>query len=204
MFEKVKDFAINHKMLSISLISFIIGLAIGVIITYTYFPRIETKVEKADPEIKTETQIEYKDRTNIQYVPKKIVVDKNGNRVLEDTDVQINKSQPSVDVKFNGNNYKFGLQQGEIQKFQNGKLVVDQSSALKVDVTAEVQKQVTKGIEDAFKAQEQKPKYKLGIEMEYDDDVDANLRLSRQSSKYDIDLRIDKDKDIKAGITWWF
>lgn len=200
MFYKIKDFVYNHR----ALVAFMVGVVFGAAVTYAYFQRVETKVETADPEIKTETQVVYKDKSVIQYVPKEVVVDGHGHAALEDTDVQINKSQPSVDVKFNGNDYKFGLQQGETQKFQNGKLVVDQSSALKVDITAEVQKQVTKGIEDAFKEQEQKPKYKLGVEAGYDDGADASIRLSRQSSKYDIDLRVDKDKDVKAGITWWF
>lgn len=45
----------------------------------------------------------------------------------ETTDVEINNQEPKVSVKVDGQTTAFSLRKGETQKFQNGKLVVDQA-----------------------------------------------------------------------------
>lgn len=202
----IKQFAAdNKKTIMTILVSFIVGVVIGAYVTHSYFPR--TVHIKGDTQTVVDTEIEYRDRTDVRYVPKEIFVNPiTGEKTKEDTDVEINKQQPQIDVKFNGKDYKYDLLQGETQKFQDGKLVVDQSSQLKVDVSAQVQKQVEDGINKAFKEQAKKPKTKVGIEVTAGNDMkpDTNLRASRQTDKFDVDLKINKDKDVKGGITFWF
>ena len=187
-----------------SIIYLIVGLIVGAYVTYTYFPRVEYK-NVVMPELAVETQIKYVDNTVVEYVPKGIIVDSNGNKVKEDTDVEINKAQPAVNVKYNDKDYKFGLQHGEVHKFDNGKLLVTQTSDIKVDVTADVQKQITAGINEAFK-NHNKSVTKVGVEAVamQGDSPEYNLRVSRQTNKVDIDLRINRDKDVGAGIVYWF
>lgn len=175
---------------------YIVTLAFGVIlgsyVTYTWFPRIVTVV----PDSKVSTQVEVKDRTEVSYVPK---VNN------EATDVEVNKALPQVTVKVNGQSTAFPLVQGETQKFQNGKVVLDQSTALNVDVTADVEKQVQQGINKAFKEQARRPQYKLGIEGSIDsaENSEVNLRISRQSEKFDIDVRVNKDRQSITGTLWF-
>lgn len=175
---------------------YIVTLAFGVIIgsyvTYTWFPRTITVVEES----KVSTQVEVKDKTEVSYVPKV------GN---ESTDVEVNKALPQVTVKVNGVVTELPLVQGETQKFQNGKVVLDQSTALNVDVTAEVATQVQQGIAKAFKEQARRPQYKLGVEGNIDsaENSNVNLRISRQSEKFDIDVRVNKDRQSITGTLWF-
>lgn len=171
---------------------FVLGIALGSFVTYKFFPR-EVPIEKT----KVETKVEYRDRTEIQYVPKES---------SSDADVEIIKAQPKVTASVNGQKYDFALVQGETQKFDKGKLTVDQSSTIAVDVSAQVEQQVANGIKKAFDEQKKKPVYKLGVNPEFSQDSTPsyNLRLSRQSEKYDVDLKVDQKGNTKAGITWWF
>nr|DAT38112.1 MAG TPA: hypothetical protein [Caudoviricetes sp.] len=76
-------------------------------------------------------------QTTIGYVPKaKELVYRNNKPVYvqEDTDVEANIDKPQVTVKVNGKKTKFDLQQNETQKFENGKVVLDQKSTVEFDV----------------------------------------------------------------------
>lgn len=76
-------------------------------------------------------------QTTVGYVPKvKELVYRNNKPVYvqEDTDVEANIDRPQVTVKVNGKKTKFDLQQNETQKFENGKVVVDQKSTVEFDV----------------------------------------------------------------------
>ena len=76
-------------------------------------------------------------QTTVGYVPKvKELVYRNNKPVYvqEDTDVEANIDRPQVTVKVNGKKTKFDLQQNETQKFENGKVVVDQQSTVEFDV----------------------------------------------------------------------
>ena len=128
----------------------LLGFAIGCYIGHQFFPRIVTV--PAEPIVVTEVQL--KDRTVVQYIPKESPID---------ADVEIHKELPQVSVDFNGERHEFALVQKEEHKFDEGKLVVDQSSAVKLDVTAQIQKQVSDGITEAFKKQQKKNDVDLGI-----------------------------------------
>lgn len=171
---------------------FVLGGVLGFYVCHTWFPRIETKeVEK----VKVETKVEYKDRTVVQYVPK---------TSAKDSDVEINKELPKITTSFNGQQHTFEGVQDEVQKFDKGKLVVDQSSTLKVDVSAEVQKQVEQGINKAFADQAKKAKIRTGVEVSIDSDrkTEVNARVSRQSQIFDVDLRANQKKQ-SISVTWW-
>lgn len=178
---------------------YIVVLAFGVIlgsyVTYTWFPRTVT----VTPDSKVSTNVNLKDHTEIGYVPK---VNN------ESTDVEVNKALPQVTVKVNGQATAFPLVQGETQKFQKGKVVLDQSTALSVDVTADVEKQVQQGIAKAFKEQARRPQYKLGIEgnvisADHAVNSEVNLRISRQSEGLDIDIRVNKDRQSISATRWF-
>lgn len=186
MWAKLKD---NYGYLLV----FILGLTLGACVTYTWFPKVETVVTQV-PVVKTE--VEYRDRTEIQYVTKEST---------GDADVEITKAQPQVSVKFNGQDYTFGLLQDEQQKFDKGKLVVDQSSTLNIDVSAQVQQQVEDGIRKAFEDRKKEPRYRIGIAAETGTDLKpgGQIRVVRQGESQDIDFKINTDKKVTAGITWW-
>ena len=127
----------------------------------------------------TET-VEQKDRTVIQYVPK---------ASASDADVELNKAQPQVGVKVNGQDYKFDLVQGETKKFDKGKVVMDQSSTLKLDI----------------KVPEQTNRVKLGVYGEAGGDKgEAGVKASYQTKKYDLDVKYNTHKQAKVEVTYWF
>jgi len=198
----MKIFKDNWKYIVV----FIFGVTIGAVTTYYFFSRVVTKEIPVEKTV-VETKVEYKDRTKIQYIPKELIINPTtGQSELEKTDVQLNKEQTRVNVKVNSEEYAFNLLQGEQQKFQDGKIMLEQSSSLNVDVTAQVEQQITGGIKKAFENQKKKPQWKIGIEAEVDSGADsnANLRLSRQANSFDLDFRVNKDKKLKFGATKWF
>lgn len=76
-------------------------------------------------------------KTTVSYVPKErelVYVDNVPTYVQEDTDVEANIEKPAVTVKVNGKTQKFDLQQNETQKFENGKVVLDQKSTVEFDI----------------------------------------------------------------------
>lgn len=83
-------------------------------------------------EVPKET-IRYVTRTQVQYVPKE--VDKVTGKV-ESTDVEARLMPPKVTVKLNDKIHEFDLLNGETQKFQDGKLVLEQASDLNINIKA--------------------------------------------------------------------
>ena len=76
-------------------------------------------------------------KTTVSYVPKEkklVYVDNVPTYVQEDTDVEANIEKPAVIVKVNGKKQQFDLQQNETQKFENGKVVLDQKSTVEFDI----------------------------------------------------------------------
>ena len=177
------------------LVTFVFGVAFGCYVTYTWFPRTIT----VTPVSEVSTNVQLKDHTEVSYVPK---VNN------ESTDVEVNKALPIVSVKVNGVTTDLPLIQGETQKFDKGKVVVDQSTSLSVDVTAQVAAQVEQGISNAFAKESKKPQYKLGIEgnvisADHAVNSEVNLRISRQSQSIDVDIRINKDKQSLSATKWF-
>ncbi|VBB09654.1 Hypothetical protein LUCI_4952 [Lucifera butyrica] len=83
-------------------------------------------------ETKTQTQVVYVPKETIKYIDPKT---KQEITRQEGTDVQADIQKPAVNVKVNGQDYKFDLLQGETQKFQTGKVVMDQTSSVGVNIT---------------------------------------------------------------------
>ena len=76
-------------------------------------------------------------KTTVSYVPKErelVYVNNVPTYVQEDTDVEASIEKPAVVVKVNGKKQKFDLQQNETQKFENGKVVLDQKSTVEFDI----------------------------------------------------------------------
>lgn len=69
-------------------------------------------------------------QTVLKYVPK----EKNSDGTLENTDFEATIPQNKVVVKVNGKKQSFNLQQNETQKFEKGKLVLEQESTLNLDI----------------------------------------------------------------------
>lgn len=71
-------------------------------------------------------------RTEVVYVPKESVTVTNGDGstsvVREQTDVELNSEQPAVTLKVNGEQMRMSLLTGESKKFEDGKLVLNQST----------------------------------------------------------------------------
>jgi len=97
-----------------------------------------TKVEVREVKVPVETQA----KTEIQYVEKE---------TPQDADVQITKPAPEVVVDYNGQQTKFQTLDNETQKFDKGKLQVDQTSKVTLDVTPIVQKEVQTAVDNNTK-----------------------------------------------------
>lgn len=117
------------------LVVFVAGIFVG----RDVFPREVTHTATVEKPVIT-TQEKVVAQTKVAYVPKETIVykDVNGNVVTakEATDVQADIAQPKIGVKVNGKDYKFDLLQGETQKFQDGKVLMTQTSdiSFKVDL----------------------------------------------------------------------
>ena len=82
---------------------------------------IQTQIQRVNSSTTT--------KTTFGYVPKATI-----NGVKEETDVEAVVEQPKVTVKVNGKDHKFDLKQTETQKFQDGKVVMEQKSEVVFDV----------------------------------------------------------------------
>lgn len=71
-------------------------------------------------------------KTEVVYVPKESVTVTNSDGstsvVREQTDVELNSTQPAVTLKVNGEQMRMSLLPGESKKFEDGKLVLNQST----------------------------------------------------------------------------
>ena len=100
----------------------------------------QTHVEQPTPTLQPKIMNEkatLNTKTTVSYVPKErelVYVDNVPTYVKEDTDVEASIEKPTVTVKVNGKTQKFDLQQNETQKFENGKVVLDQKSTVEFDV----------------------------------------------------------------------
>lgn len=106
-------------------------LCVSLYCAFNYFYKPHTtepqRVEQSviAPQVKQTTET----KTTVSYVPKQIT-----NGIKEDTDVETVIEQPKVSVKVNGKEHKFDLQQTETQKFEDGKVVLNQTSEVVFDV----------------------------------------------------------------------
>ena len=125
--------------------------------------------------------------TYIKYVEKEI----DGSGQKEKTDVDLTIGQPKINVAVNGKPFEVPMIAGETYAFENGKLVLRQTSAVTVDIKMPEPK---------------KKSWRIGAYTEWDiekNHPDAGARLNRQWKQADADLYINQDKDIKLQGTWW-
>ena len=132
--EKIKEFLADHRKLIVTFVfiialSFVCGWKACAHFNKNVVEVPVTKVEVREVKVPVETQA----KTQIQYVEKKD---------NHDADVQITKPAPEVVVDYNGQQTKFKTLDNETQKFDKGKLQVDQTSKVTLDVTPIVQKEV--------------------------------------------------------------
>ena len=105
-----------------------------------YMLHRQTHVEQSTPTLEPKIMNEKATvgtKTTVSYVPKErelVYVNNVPTYVKEDTDVEANIDKPAVTVKVNGKKQKFDLQQNETQKFENGKVVLDQKSTVEFDI----------------------------------------------------------------------
>ena len=142
-----------------------------------------TQKEKEQTRVQTIAETE----TYIKYIEKEI--DSSGQK--EKTDVDLSISQPKINVAVNGKPFEVPMIAGETYAFENGKLVLKQTSAVTVDIKMPEPK---------------KQSWRLGAYAEWNTDKnnpDIGARLNRQWKKVDGDLYINQDKDLKLQGTWW-
>lgn len=105
-----------------------------------YLTHRQTHVEQSTPTLQPKIMNEKAiigTQTTVSYVPKQKELRYINNvptYVQEDTDVEANIEKPAVTVKVNGKTQKFNLQQNETQKFEDGKVVLNQKSTVEFDV----------------------------------------------------------------------
>lgn len=105
-----------------------------------YLTHRQTHVEQSTPTLQPKIMNEKAivgTQTTVSYIPKQKELRYINNiptYVKEDTDVEANIEKPAVTVKVNGKTQKFNLQQNETQKFEDGKVVLNQKSTVEFDV----------------------------------------------------------------------
>lgn len=127
--------------------------------------------------------------TSIQYVEKEI--DPNTGE-KEKTNVQMDVDPPSLNLLVNGKSYETKILSGEKHTFQDGKLVLQQTSIATVDIQL---------------PEVERNGFRFGPYLEYDSGskqkCSAGFKLRREWKKIDADLSIDHDKDVKLGVQFW-
>ena len=87
-------------------------------------------------------------QTEIVYVPKAIISAEQANQTTgklemvvskEKTDVEVRMEKPAVSVKVNGQPYSFALLAGETQKFDQGKISLQQDSTIGIELAVKPQ-----------------------------------------------------------------
>ena len=143
MIERTKDFLVSHwKLIVVFVFVIVLSFACGWKSCVHFDKNVVevpvTKVEVREVKVPVETEA----KTQIQYVEKE---------TPQDADVQITKKPPQVVVDYNGQQTKFDTLDNETQKFDKGKLQVDQTSKVTLDVTPIVQKEVQTAVDQNTK-----------------------------------------------------
>lgn len=137
--EKLSGIITTLKNVKIK-IYIIILIALFALCCMFYMFHRQTHVEQPTPTLQPKIMNEkatLNTKTTVSYVPKErelVYVDNVPTYVKEDTDVEASIEKPAVVVKVNGKKQQFDLQQNETQKFENGKVVLDQKSTVEFDI----------------------------------------------------------------------
>jgi hypothetical protein len=117
----------------------IVCLIVGGFIGRAFFPKTITDTRVIEKPAEIKEVVKTKTDTVIQYVPKEVYIREDGTKEAEKTDVQADIKQPIIAVKVNGQPYEFGLLQGETQKFEQGKVTLNQSSEIGINLEVKPQ-----------------------------------------------------------------
>lgn len=137
--EKLSGIIATLKNVKIK-IYIIILIALFALCGMFYMFNRQTHVEQQTPTLQPKIMNEkatLNTKTTVSYIPKErelVYVDNVPTYVKEDTDVEASIEKPAVVVKVNGKKQQFDLQQNETQKFENGKVVLDQKSTVEFDI----------------------------------------------------------------------
>lgn len=94
---------------------------------------VQTKVKTVEKQVPIEIPVQVKGDTEIRYIEKETPAD---------ADVEINSSVPVISVAYNGEKSELKGLPEEKQKFEKGKLQVEQKSETTLDVTPIVDREV--------------------------------------------------------------
>ncbi len=152
----VKQFILNTILNFVRTYKIYLVIAISSIIAiftfYGAYNIFHKETIKEQPKTPIQTQIQRVNsststKTTFGYVPKATI-----NGVKEETDVEAVVEQPKVTVKVNGKDHKFDLKQTETQKFQDGKVVMEQKSEVVFDVKVPKKHELNVYAQEEFRA----------------------------------------------------
>lgn len=98
---------------------------------------VQTEVKTVEKEVPIEIPVQVKGDTEIRYIEKETPAD---------ADVEINSSAPVISVAYNGEKSELKGLTEERQKFEKGKLQVEQKSETTLDVTPIVDREVAAAV----------------------------------------------------------
>jgi len=118
------------------LAALLLAFFLGGLCVYTFGPRQENTIVQNNTIREKPVYITGSttagSKTEVVYVPKESVTVTNSDGstsvVREQTDVELNSTQPAVTLKVNGEQMRMSLLPGESKKFEDGKLVLNQST----------------------------------------------------------------------------
>ncbi|MEG2344170.1 MAG: hypothetical protein RSB52_08420 [Acidaminococcaceae bacterium] len=114
----------------------LIAFLLGGLTSWRLFPRIEVIVKDATAVPAVSGEIDANRETTVGYEEKELLPTRNPDgsiaKIKEETDVELNSKPSNVVVKVNGKQQEFKLLTGETQKFEKGKVVLNQTSDVKL------------------------------------------------------------------------
>ena len=119
-----------------------VSFLLGCIVTWYFFPRTVTVTKTETVEVPVKVAVTEKQKTAVSYVPKEIVsptVSGSGRPEREATDVEIRNKPAAIAVKVNAKQYSLAPLPEEKHKFDQGKLLVEQSSNVDLNLKIPVQ-----------------------------------------------------------------
>lgn len=174
--EKLLSIWTRFKVIIILLLIFVVGFTVGYFSHKSKIVEItkDVVVTKEVPKVKTITNTQ----TEFRYIPKDNV---------SDSDVEATIKKPTVSVSVNGKKHDFDLVQGETQKFDKGKLVMDQTSTITFDVKVPDRNEL-----------------RLSAEMEVNKDkISPIVSVEKQNGRLHYGAKYDiKDKETSAFIKY--
>lgn len=146
------------------LLKYGVSVAVGIAIIvaayagYVYVSHLHDRIASSEKALQAEKdkppkiQTETKTVTQVAYVPKETVIYRDAatgqeTSGLEKTDVQLDVKPPSVYMRYNGKDFEMSGLTGETSKFEKGKLTGEVSTAVTIDVTDMVNKEVDRRME---------------------------------------------------------